>query len=391
MEETVMLDAFSYMLGKKAGGGGSGGANNLNIENGQGIGSIQIKGGNATGEGAVALSKTVELPSTQSDILTKDTLKVGASVTSLDAHDYQFIISNERWFDGEMKVSFTNGSYIAVRSGEIYYRADGETKAYINYYGDNVGFPIEFDEPTVVESIDCSSVYISGPDGDEEISICDFVTFKTDDIPEPEFTETKGDNSVSVGVGTSTTNEGEFASGRFNKTSPNTLFSVGNGTVEEPSNAFEVTEEGEAIAKGKKLATEDYVNGKAGTQYLSCLVGISGSGEGIAIVCNHIVLPTPSMLLSNSMSIKPEPDVCGDYQVANLEVKSTFYPGMLFNAHGNMSVYVSGTYDDCYGEHNELENTLFKLSYLPPEEYESLLNAYSYYGYEGSGYYTVYN
>ncbi len=386
-----MLDMFSYILGKRTGGGGSGGANDLNIENGQGVGSIQIKGGNATGEGAIALSKKVELPSTQSDILTPDTLKVGASVTSLDAHDYQGIISQERWFDGTMHVTLSNGSHIYISCGSISYILNGDTLAYINYYGDNVGFPIEFDEPTVVESIDCSSVYISGENGDEEISICDFITFKTDDIPEPEFTETKGDYSLSVGVGTSTTNEGEFASGRFNKTSPNTLYSIGNGTAEEPSNAFEVTEEGEVFGGSKKLATEDYVNGKAGTQYLSCLVGISGSGEGIAIVCNHIVLPTPSMLLSNSMSIKPEPYVCGDYQAANLEVKSTFYPGMLFNAHGNMSVYVSGTYDDCYGEHNELENTLFKLSYLPPEEYESLLNAYSYYGYEGSGYYTVYN
>lgn len=68
-------------------------------------------------------------------------------------------------------------------------------------------------------------------------------------------TNAVGDYSHTSGVFTNTTNEGEFACGNRNKSTPNvTLFSVGIGGQEQDKcdhvNAFEVTKEGDLFIKG---------------------------------------------------------------------------------------------------------------------------------------------
>ena len=58
--------------------------------------------------------------------------------------------------------------------------------------------------------------------------------------------EANGDTSFSFGFNTKTTNEGEVAFGKYNKSNSNTLFSIGVGNADGDgrTNAFEVTTDG---------------------------------------------------------------------------------------------------------------------------------------------------
>lgn len=372
-------------------GGGSSGTININIENGQGTGSIQIRGGNATGENAVSLSRTMDIPCKNMEFHDENTLKVGSTVSYINLHDFLNVLAWENtscMF--KSRIDFTDGSYIdcntpwnlnAYIGGEYHYLSSSDTEDLI----------FTLSEPLVISELSIEK-YEFGESDSEYVSILDFVTFgyEVDGI---KHNETSGKDSFSSGIGTSTQNEGEAAFGRYNKSNSNTLFSIGNGTAENPRNVLEITDDGKAIYNEKPIATEDYVNGKAATQYLSLAVGIDSSGDGIVGFCHHIIMPNPSTFSGYSVRIKPVSEIQGDYSdyiSPNLEVELRSTPSSIAK-HEDIYVYPFGTWSDCYESIKELNGEMFKLSYLPPDEYESVvLTSYSYYGYTGGGYYTVY-
>ena len=85
-----------------------------------------------------------------------------------------------------------------------------------------------------------------------------------------------GLHSHAEGIGTETTNDGEHASGKYNKSSANTLFSVGSGTEDNRKNAFEIINEGDVIVEHGIHAQRVIVEGATEEQILFVTERASG-------------------------------------------------------------------------------------------------------------------
>ena len=71
-------------------------------------------------------------------------------------------------------------------------------------------------------------------------------------------TRASGNASAAIGLGVTANNPGEVALGKYNKTNPNQIFSVGNGTSSsQPNNAIEVYSTGEVRIPGLVGFTKD--------------------------------------------------------------------------------------------------------------------------------------
>lgn len=187
-----------------------------------------------------------------------DKVEVGYYINRLDAGNLYDVSGTT-----ESKVTFADDTVLNISGNFVTYLDQNGTLHEFTYYGDNE--PIIFSKALQIKSISDETVeyiyrdYEVDKEITYEVPIEELVSFKISPS-----SGAQGEYSFTQGMGTSTTNEAEVALGKFNKSNEDTLFSVGNGTAENLSNAFRVTKEGDVYIKNDidKLATEKYAEQK---------------------------------------------------------------------------------------------------------------------------------
>lgn len=111
---------------------------------------------------------------------------------------------------------------------------------------------------------------------------------------EGNYAHAKGYASHAEGIGTRAEYEAQHVCGKFNKNKPSTLLEVGNGTNDEPSNAFEVLRDGRVRAYGVAQDPEDLVRKKEFEEALENLP----SGGTVSISGKWRIHSTPTTTLT---------------------------------------------------------------------------------------------
>lgn len=233
----------------ESGGGGGGvvppeNTVKLNLTNGEGEGSLQIVGGLAHGKGATSLSKSDNI--TLYKEYSKDNLSIGITVNKIVANKPPNFSSVDT-FSG-LDFEDENGNILPLR--DDYGQA-------LSWQGETITeYPkvIYSGKPLTVIYVQSNIYYENGEEKIYNLVDHGFVSlFKSQNLESGAY----GDNSFVGGVGTIAQNEGETALGRYNARSERTLFSIGNGTPENPHNAFEIDEDGNAYdGTGHKLLND---------------------------------------------------------------------------------------------------------------------------------------
>jgi hypothetical protein len=229
--------------------------NASNIESGKGIGSVQFKGGNASGNYSVDFSEprdTVGEPYSSeylvanfSNGLSEDEKREKFPVKRV-AIQYSSSIGGVKPATNPV-MKFGDGSYIVIDNITTYYAADGTVLVRTD---DNP------DSSQVVYSVDVNT-YIS------ESTLPTWMDYNYEYHPVFDSSYDAlwtlygvaqsgalADNTFVTGVGTTATSRGQFVTGMYNIPDANALLIVGNGTQTEPSNLLTVGKDGRVYING---------------------------------------------------------------------------------------------------------------------------------------------
>lgn len=231
--------------------------NASNIESGKGIGSVQFKGGNASGNYSVDFSEprdTVGEPYSSeylvnnfSNELSEDEKREKFPVRRVQI-GYSGAIMSVRPGIANPVMRFGDGSYIVIDIITTYYAADGTVLVYTD---DNP------DSSQVIYSVDVNT-YISeatfptwSHDNEEYQPVFDsWPNFPLWMLYGVAQSGALADNTFVAGVGTTATSRGQVVLGMYNAPDNNAALIIGNGTQTKPSNLLVVGKDGRTYING---------------------------------------------------------------------------------------------------------------------------------------------
>ena len=162
-----------------------------------------------------------------------------------------------------------------------------------------------------------------------------------------------GNNSLAVGVGCETTNEGEYASGKYNQSNNNTIHSIGIGTSEhDRKNAIEVMQNGNVYING--IGEYNGTNPSKSKDLATILSTVDTSDNNIFIVEKDLKV-NRNTTIGGTLGVTDNTTIGGTLNVTgNTTIGGTFVTGTGTSASGSHA-HAEGLDTTAEGEYSHAE------------------------------------